>query len=502
MGRLQVDVIWRQAKNAFDANDMSKAQGLCEELLQRNKRNFKALAMLGQVHFARNNLDEAAALMQKASSIEARDPRPYLVLAEIRTFQGRYKEAITLYDKVLRLQPEYHAALAGKADAYEKSAQRGKARGVLEPYVRTGRETPVMAITQARVDMYEKNYEAVIKLATRHIRGGRAKGYVLGHLCALLGQAYERTKMFDEAFEAYAATNKTVPAPFDAGQFRQRLNEIIEAFSPQQLERVPRATHGSKLPVFIVGMPRCGSTLTETILDAHPDVAGAGESTVLLELITSISIDIGSNLPYPACIEDLDQSDVNTVAQAYLDRIRSVDRAAKRIADKQLANYLNVGLISILFPQGRIIHCHRHPLDTCFSCFVNPLSPTNHPYSCDLRSLGFVYTEYERLMAHWRRLGIPMLEVRYEDLVADPENRSREIIDFCGLDWDDRCLRFHEKKRLVQTASYAQVTKPIYKSSMARYKSFEKHLGPLKEALADGGWTEEAFEKATVAGLP
>ena len=139
-----------------------------------------------------------------------------------------------------------------------------------------------------------------------------------------------------------------------------------------------------------------------------------------------------------------------------------------------------------MLPQAKIIHVRRHPLDVCFSCFFANLSPMSHPFTTDLRSLGLYYRCYARLMDHWRGLpGINMLEIDYEGIVADQEGVSRRIIDFIGLPWDDACLRFHEAKRAVSTLSYDQVRKPMYKTAVARYKLYEKHLGPLKEALGD-----------------
>ncbi|MCH7799820.1 MAG: sulfotransferase, partial [Planctomycetes bacterium] len=142
----------------------------------------------------------------------------------------------------------------------------------------------------------------------------------------------------------------------------------------------------------------------------------------------------------------------------------------------------------LLFPQARVIHCRRHPLDTCLSCFAQPLPAATHPYVLDLQRLATVFVQYERLMAHWHTvLRIPILDVQYEALVGDQERVSREIVEFCGLPWDDRCLRFHRNKRVVQTSSYDQVTRPIYGSSVGRYRHFESQLAPLREALVAGG---------------
>ncbi|MHC4430144.1 MAG: sulfotransferase family protein, partial [Planctomycetota bacterium] len=319
----------------------------------------------------------------------------------------------------------------------------------------------------------------------------------LWHLRFLLGRALERSGRFDEAFAAYQQANETLRAPFDAGAWREQTEQLLEAFSPDRFAALPRAANGSELPVFIVGMPRSGSTLVETIIDAHPEAHGAGEFEATHFLIESIALEIGSNLPYPACVEDFDQDDVDNLSRAYLDRLSSLAPDARRITDKYLINYRQLGLLAPLFPEGRIIHCRRNPLDTCISCFALALMPHIHAWSCDLRDLGAVYLEYERVMHHWRDvLGIPMLEVPYEAVVADQELWSRRIIEFCGLSWDDRCLRFHERARVVQTASYDQVTQPVYSSSVGRFRGFDPHLGPLREVLAEGGWTEEALRQA------
>ncbi|MHC4208547.1 MAG: tetratricopeptide repeat-containing sulfotransferase family protein [Planctomycetota bacterium] len=492
MGRFQADIMLERAKQAFSAGQMDRARRQCEQLLVRNRKNAAALAILGQVAFAQNRLEEAAAHMLEAAAVRPDDPFPYLLLGEIRTFQGRHDEAVAHYDEALRLNPEHPAATAGKADTYEKSGRRDKARALLRPLVERGRETAHQAVIQARLDLHDRNHDAVIELVNRHIERGDATGSILQNMLHHLGQALERTGRYDEAFAAYERSNRAVAAPFELATWLSPIDSLIESFSPQRFAAVPRASHGAQQPIFVLGMPRSGSTLVETILGAHPDAAAAGELAAMQELINSMPLDIGSTLPYPACLEDLDQADADTIAGRYVDQLRQAGGQAQRIVDKYLNNYLHLGMLAVLFPEARIIHCRRHPLDTCFSCFQTPLSPATHPYACDLRHLGAVYVGYERLMAHWRDvLKIPMLEVRYEALVADQEGMTRRLLDFCGLAFDEKCLRFYEGDRVVLTASYDQVNRPVYSSSVGRYRNFEPHLGPLKTALAEGGWTQE-----------
>jgi tetratricopeptide (TPR) repeat protein len=498
MGKFQDDTLWRQAQQAYQASQFPQAKMFCERLLQRNSRSVNALILLGQIAYAQGSMEEAAAYAEKCAKLRPRDPYPQLVLGEIDALRGKYDEAINRYERALRLRPGSIQALAGKAGALELSGQREKARALLEPFVSSQRDTGEMAIVQTRLDLGARDHDAVIALTKRHLQRSDLRNTTRWHLCFHLGQALERSGRFDEAFTAYQQANETFRVPFDADAWLEQTDQLIEAFSPPRLEALPRATNGSSLPVFIVGMPRSGSTLIETIIDAHPAAHGAGEVDAIPSVIDTLPLQIGSNLPYPACIEDLDQEDVDDLSRTYLNRLSEKDPEAECIADKTLINYRNLGLLAVLFPEGGIIHCRRHPLDTCLSCFAVALMPHAHPSASDLKDLGTVYQAYERLMCHWRdAVKIPMLEVPYEALVTDQETWSRRIIAFCGLEWDDRCLRFHEQSRVVATASYDQVTRPVYTSSVGRYKGFEPHLGPLKEVLAKGGWTDEALRTAS-----
>jgi hypothetical protein len=188
---------------------------------------------------------------------------------------------------------------------------------------------------------------------------------------------------------------------------------------------------------------------------------------------------------YPECAADLRRDELMGHARVYLGHVRGFSKESSRITDKMPGNFLHLGLISLLFPKARVIHCRRNPLDTCLSLFFQQFQG-RHPYSSDLADLGWYYRDYERLMEHWRAV-LPsgmLLEIRYEDVVERPEEMSRTLIEFCGLEWDERCLQPHKNERVVSTASSWQVRQPIYKTSKERWKRYEKHLGPLVEGLS------------------
>ena len=211
---------------------------------------------------------------------------------------------------------------------------------------------------------------------------------------------------------------------------------------------------------------------------------GAGELAQIHASIERLPGLLETEEAYPDCIPTIDKDTLRSLAAEYLESLRELSPDALRITDKMPANFMHLGLIASLFPRARIIHCMRDPLDVCVSNYVTRFV-AGVPYSFDLTNLGLYYRSYERLMDHWRRvLPNPMLEVRYEDLIADQAGVSRQIVDYCGLEWDDRCLAFHKTERSVLTASYLQVRKPIFSNSIGRWRRYEQHLGPLKAALA------------------
>jgi hypothetical protein len=229
-----------------------------------------------------------------------------------------------------------------------------------------------------------------------------------------------------------------------------------------------------------VGMPRCGSSLIEQILASHPDVHGGGEQLRLRELFAPLALD-------PAGLTDEALERTAESALAILGR-KSAD--ALRVVDKDLVNFKYAGAIHRVFPRARIIHCRRDPIDTCFSAFTK-LFLGDFPYTYDLRELGLYYRSYAALMDHWR-IALPpqcFLEIRYEDLVREPAAKTRELLEFLDLPWDEACLRFFETPRAVNTASHAQVRRPIYRSSVGRSGALRARLTPLEAAL--GGVSPE-----------
>ncbi len=242
------------------------------------------------------------------------------------------------------------------------------------------------------------------------------------------------------------------------------------------------------MPIFVTGFPRSGTTLVEQILASHPQIHGAGELGLLDQVAGSFRAAAAPDLGFPDYLPHLDAAESRALGDTYVERLGALAPGAPHITDKLLENYLNIGLIHLVLPRARIIHVRRDPLDVCVSCFAINFS-TGLTYTSDLGELGRTYRRYLELMAHWRRLLPPgaMLEVQYEEVVGDLEGQARRLIEYCGLAWDPRCLEFHETRRMVRTASVNQVRQPLYNSSLQRWRRYERHLGPLIEALGPEG---------------
>ncbi|HEY5007798.1 MAG TPA: sulfotransferase, partial [Caulobacteraceae bacterium] len=303
-----------------------------------------------------------------------------------------------------------------------------------------------------------------------------------------LGKALEDRGDYDKAFDALVRANamhrETVA--YDAAAFEARFQAIAEAFNPALIERLQREGKGaeSHRPIFIVGMPRSGTTLVEQIISAHPDVHGAGEIDLLHRLVTESHGPGGSK--FPDWVAGMTGDDMAVVGKAVLDALPPGIPGQSRQTIKRLENYQYIGLIHLCLPNATIINCRRDPRDSGFSAFAM-LFLEEQGFTYDLAELGRHWRAYDRLMAHWLAVLPPgkVLEAPYEGVVADLEGWTHRLLEHCHLDWDDACLRYYESKRLVRSASFAQVREPIYTTSLDRWRPFEHRLRPMLEAMGE-----------------
>jgi tetratricopeptide (TPR) repeat protein len=370
-------------------------------------------------------------------------------MGNIHRINGEFSDAEVIYNKILKIDELNEDALSGIANSKK--------------------------FTDRKDAIIEKLRRALDKKKTS------VSWYALGKIYNDLGE-------LDQAFVSYKSANDIRNSRIDYNykQHSDYVNAIINVFTPDLIRQLQEYGSISELPIFIVGTPRSGTTLTEQIISSHSKVTGAGELKYIGQLATNKLQQQSNDNKYPERIQMLSSADIKTEASIYLDKIRLYQDHENiiRITDKMPGNFFYLGYISILFPKAKIIHCKRNSLDACLSIYFQAFQ-SGHQYSFDLKNLGYWYLDYLRLMEHWNSvLGNNILNINYDDTVNNTEATARKLIEFCGLDWDDKCLEFHKQEREVKTASQWQVRQPIYKSSLDRWKRYDKHIGVLKEILA------------------
>jgi hypothetical protein len=313
----------------------------------------------------------------------------------------------------------------------------------------------------------------------RTVRDRVAAGFTLGRVC-------DRHDAYDEAFAAFALANQLLREDrnahgtvFDRDKFCDLVTQQIAAVTPPAFVATAGWGDPSEVPVFVVGMPRSGTSLVEQIAASHKRVFGAGERMEVFGILSALEEGEVDRPPVK-----WDRAAVRREATAYVRKLQEIGDGAIRIIDKQPDNILALGQIAVLFPRARVVVCRRDLRDVGLSCHFQYFRDDPLVWTDDLADCGFRARQIERLLDHWRAvLPIPVLEVQYERLVANLETESRRLIDFLGLEWDPACLSFHETDRAVMTASRWQVRQPLYSSSAGRWRHYRRHLGPLLREL-------------------
>ncbi|MBL8764553.1 MAG: sulfotransferase [Phycisphaerae bacterium] len=398
------------------------------------------------------------------------------------------------FERALELRPESIGPLVGLAQTLEQRGEFEAAAELLERHRPDAERHPSFTVAYARIAArVGKVSEARALLDTTLTRVETFRPPARAGLYFSLGRMLEEQKDFDGAFRAFRQANEQFPARYDRTHARAYTDRIMSVYSLWSVPGMPRASVRSELPIFIVGMPRSGTSLVEQILGAHPLVAAGGELRDVDQLALGTRRFVQSGERYPESALSLTTAQLDEMARRHLDRLREIDPAARHVTDKMPHNFRHLGLIRQVFPGARVIHCTRHPADVCVSCYTSAFSQA-HRYANRLADLAFEYREYARLMKHWSAAltDVPLLELPYEELTRDQEGWTRRLLEFCGLDWHEGCLRFYESERVVHTASMDQVRKPIYHSSVARYRRYEAHLAELLDGLGDALPAESA----------
>lgn len=471
-----------------DQRLVEKAEAHYRRALSLNPNFVNALINLGSLLQELGTLDEAIRCFHQALEIVPNSADVHSILGSAYQERGHLDKAHEQYRQSLHLDPHHFRAMAGEAQLLMVQGKFERAYQLLKPGIESGRYNFGMITTYTKLPRKFISRREAIKLLREFAENRQLSTGEKRRLHFQLGKLLDTTGNFDQAFDQFTRGNALKPRQFEAVDYRLEIAGWRDFFTASRFAALKRSSASSNLPVFIVGMPRSGTSLVEQIISSHPAVFGAGELRYIQDIACEIAEQAGTISSYPRCLETIDSAKMDHLAKRYLEQINALGHLdsstpVKRVTDKMPYNYLHLPLIRLMYPQARIIHCRRNELDTCLSIFFQDFGG-DHSYAYDLTNIGFYYAEYCRTMRHWQDvLSIPMLEINYEEIVADLETTSRRMIDFIGLDWDDRCLQFYRSKRAVKTQSFEQVRNPIYNQSVNRWKNYASHLGPLRSSL-------------------
>jgi tetratricopeptide (TPR) repeat protein len=501
------------------AGNRVEAERLYQRTLQAESSHVGALQMLGLLAFQAGRSDLAVAYLREVLRLHPQFPEAHINLGNVLNAQGKLKEAIASYREALRLKPDDAGAHYNLGNTLKNQGELDEAIGSFQQALRLkpdfadahnnlgliftelGRMDEAIASVQETIRLNPKHVVALWQLAK--LLGGKlpeADRVVLEKRLAdpdvkdadrisvlfILAQVSDAKGEYELAAAQVRrakalALRRHQGKDYDPAENRRFIDNLMTVFTPDFFERVRGFGLETERPVFIVGLPRSGTTLTEQILAAHSQVFGIGEASLVREDLFALGMQPGEQNSF-AAVPSLQRDRVRRVAERHLEQLRTLNGTAARVVDKMPDSYLYLGLLAVLFPRAKFVHCRRDLRDVAVSCWMTnfvDLRWTNDP-----RHIVDCFVEYHRLMEYWRAvLPVSMLEVNYEETVTDLPGTARHLVEWCGLRWEPACLTFHESKKPVRTASMVQVRQPIYTRSVGRWRNYERDLGALFEAL-------------------
>jgi tetratricopeptide (TPR) repeat protein len=499
---------------------LEEAEHLYRRVLRHDPRNVDAMRLLATIAIKAGRADEAERLLERAISLAPDFLAAILDLGRLRKEQDRYGEALKCFDRAIALEPDNAQAhflrgstLAPAAftheaiDAYQQCLKlkpkhigallgRGhvlKAVGrydeAVASYAECIRQRPDLGETYwslANLKTYRFADDVVAEMDRRVHGGGLSVQSEVNFLFAL-AKAHEDRGDFDRAWSFYRSGNakQRAEVTYDPVQSEAMNDRLIGVFSAEFLQSRRGVGLADPAPIFILGLPRSGSTLLEQILASHSQVEGTSELPYLGRVATWLNRNRADGINYPEAVRELAPRNFASLGEDYLGYARMHRRSgASRFIDKMPNNFPNIGFLSLILPEARIIDARRHPLDACLSCY-RQLFAKGQTFTYDLTEIGEYYLQYQRMMDHWAdALPGRVLTVQYEDVVADFATQVHRLLEFCGLPWEDACLRFYESDRPVRTPSSEQVRQPIYDRSVGHWRNYAQHLDELVTVIA------------------
>jgi tetratricopeptide (TPR) repeat protein len=463
-----------------------EAEDYFRQAIEINANYPEAHNNLGNMLRLRGHLAEAEISLRRALKLKPNyvDARNSLGLTLVQL--GRLRDAKARFAKVLKSAPRYADGLLGLGQVASMEGRFDAAETLFKRVLDVNPRMPSAMAALAGIRKMTSSDAAWLAAAEKMAASGIAP-LEEADLRFAIGKYHDDVRDFARAFQSYKRANelqKAIAENYDRKARTRFVDDLIRVYSRDTIPSVEGGASASTKPVFVVGMMRSGTSLAEQIIASHPAVKGAGELGFWSDAARQYET-VMRQVP-------LDGPTRKKLADEYLRALATYSVDALRIVDKAPVNSDYLGIIHSVFPNARIVYMRRDPIDTCLSCYFQQLSPSMD-FSMDLSDLAHYYREHQRLTAHWRTVLPPgtILDVPYEELIADQEGWTRKILDFLGLEWDERCLDFHKTKRPVVTASYWQVRQRIYKDSVERWRNYEKFIGPLKGLRNLDPWIRE-----------
>jgi len=480
-----VDALRLLAGLATTQNEHRDAEVLLRRALELAPDFGRAMADLVVNLIEQEKIDDALQFAARLTRIGPDNPDTFLLLGNAYGACGRHDEAIGAYEKALSILPAHPGALSGLAHNLKTTGRQEEA---VAAYRKCIEKNPYFAeaywsLANLKTFRFTDQEVAAMQSLLEH---PHIPDDAQVYLCNALGFHYEAAEDYQQAFSFFERCNvvRRKQEYYDPVETEFLYDRIIDVFDRDFVAREVAGADGEVTPIFIVGLPRSGSTLLEQILASHSLVEGTHELSDLPRVVRSLP---GARKPrqlYPDALRDAEPAILVEAGRSYIERTRKFRSGRPYFIDKNPNNFVHVGLLHLALPNALIINAMRHPLDSCVGSFKQ-LFAKGQAWSYDLSDIGEYYLQYERLMAHWREI-LPgrVLDVRYEDVVADLEGQVQRILEYCGLPFEPQCLEFHETERPVKTASSEQVRQPIYRSAVGRWRHYEDRIEPLIEILA------------------
>jgi len=489
----QQSIRMQQAVKAQTAGSLTLAESIYRALIAENVRVASLYSNLGMICIQTERHGEGRKLLKQALAIDPRFSDARVHLASAYEQAGETEHAIICYQKLLSRNPGMFTArylLANQLKA------QGKLDEAIAHYLKIMEQEP--AYTQAHfsysgVHKYEDANDPHIAAMLELYQNSSLGRDNRIQLSFALAKAFEDLKDYPQAFPYLKAGNDLRYAKYnyiiDGDEALN--NSIIEEFTAESMVRLAVAGQASDKPIFIVGMPRSGTTLVEKILASHSEVHGGGELDFMYSMGVSEFLSKSDNFLFRP-LDSYSCEAYESIGKVYLEKINRLDGRVGRITDKLPFNFQMIGLIRLALPNAKIIHCVRDARDTCLSIYKQNFSTENYRFAYDLKTVGQFHNLYRKLMAHWHQI-MPgaIYDIKYESLTRNPEQEIQKLLSACDLEWQDACLDFHQSKGLVKTASFYQVRQPMYTSSVKLWEQYKEFLQPLFDALNDADLKNE-----------